>query len=432
MEKLNTRHQNLVIIIILFFLGVSQIFGQTDIHTFQFSGLPVYHWDVVNVNSPNQDQSRIFLYFKTAFDELTFVREDSIYKAKYEISVVIADEDNFQVDGKVWQEEVKARNYEMTNSRKFFSITYEQFDLPPAHYRITIGFTDLETKKTRPDKKKLKLKDFRKGKLAISDIAFVRNLQVDSLGVKSFTPEIADYIVDVSRELHGYFEIYSRIKDENYEISYHIRNAKGKKIFTHNYKRRSDGERTLENFPLSLGDLPQGRYELRLNVKQGNQKSDTKKNFFIRWTDMPSTIYDIDLAIKQIKYIAEKSEWDKLKKADPEEQLETFKKFWKKRDPSPGTPANEWMDDYFNRVAYANAKFSGFRDGWKSDMGMIFIIFGPPSDVERHPFAVDSKPYEIWYYYNINKQFVFMDESGFGEYRLLTRSWEDWRNLIRH
>ena len=53
-------------------------------------------------------------------------------------------------------------------------------------------------------------------------------------------------------------------------------------------------------------------------------------------------------------------------------------------------------------------------------MGMIYILFGPPTSVDRHPFEVDSKPYEVWNYYQINKQFVFLDESGFGDYRLIT------------
>jgi hypothetical protein len=53
-------------------------------------------------------------------------------------------------------------------------------------------------------------------------------------------------------------------------------------------------------------------------------------------------------------------------------------------------------------------------------MGMIFILFGPPSNIERHPFEIDYKPYEIWYYYELNREFVFVDETGFGEYRLVS------------
>jgi len=147
---------------------------------------------------------------------------------------------------------------------------------------------------------------------------------------------------------------------------------------------------------------------------------------------MPSTISDIDLAITQLKYIADKKEFDKLKNASPEERLEQFEKFWKEHDPTPGTEENEWMDEFYRRIQFANENFTAFREGWKTDMGMIYIIFGPPSDIERHPFDLENKPHEYWIYHNINKEFVFMDQSGFGEYRLLTTGWEAWRSSIKN
>jgi hypothetical protein len=49
---------------------------------------------------------------------------------------------------------------------------------------------------------------------------------------------------------------------------------------------------------------------------------------------------------------------------------------------------------------------------------MVLIRFGSPQNVERHPFESDSKPYEIWYYYDQNREFIFVDETGFGDYRL--------------
>jgi hypothetical protein len=57
-------------------------------------------------------------------------------------------------------------------------------------------------------------------------------------------------------------------------------------------------------------------------------------------------------------------------------------------------------------------------------MGMVFILFGSPSNVERHPFDIDAKPYEIWTYYDFNRSIIFVDETGFGDYRLLTPVWD--------
>ena len=52
-------------------------------------------------------------------------------------------------------------------------------------------------------------------------------------------------------------------------------------------------------------------------------------------------------------------------------------------------------------------------------MGMVFIVLGMPDNIDRHPFDPDSKPYEIWQYYNLNRSFGFKDTTGFGDYRLM-------------
>jgi len=54
----------------------------------------------------------------------------------------------------------------------------------------------------------------------------------------------------------------------------------------------------------------------------------------------------------------------------------------------------------------------------------VFIVLGSPNNVDRHPFDYDSKPYEVWSYYEFNRQVVFVDETGFGDYKLLTPIWD--------
>ena len=57
-------------------------------------------------------------------------------------------------------------------------------------------------------------------------------------------------------------------------------------------------------------------------------------------------------------------------------------------------------------------------------MGYVYIMYGEPSSIERHPFEMDTKPYEIWTYYELNKQFIFVDDTGFGDYRLRNPMWD--------
>ncbi len=407
--------------------------AQVEMKQSQLYDLPTFHYDLVNVASPDATLSRLQLYLKIAFDELQFILSDEGFQARYEVSVVIYDQNGNQVDGKTQEEEVRVDSFDMTNSRLAYSVSYLKFDLEPGRYKIAIGLTDIETQKKRTIKDEFKLSDFTEKKLMVSNISLVRNLQVDSLGVKSYFPEIASCIKDVTDQLFVYFEIYSQSEDdEQFEISYTVKNMRGKEIIKNSYNRRKDEARTLESFPLATSDFAQGQYLLKLSVKCGLRSAETEKALFIRWANMPATISDIDLAIRQIKYIADKKEFDDLNNAVADEKLQKFEEFWREHDPTPGTEANEGMDEFYERVQFTNENFSVFREGWKTDMGMIYIIFGAPSDIERHPFDLENKPYEVWYYHDINKEFVFMDQTGFGEYRLLTTGWESWRNSVKN
>jgi len=114
-----------------------------------------------------------------------------------------------------------------------------------------------------------------------------------------------------------------------------------------------------------------------------------------------------------------------MEKAPDDKKQEVFNAFWKKLDPTPGTDTNELMDEYYRRIAFSNANFSVYRDGWKTDMGLVYIVLGPPDDIERNPYNVDAtvfrRPvyaYESWFYYDINLSFLFVDERGFGDYRV--------------
>jgi len=145
----------------------------------------------------------------------------------------------------------------------------------------------------------------------------------------------------------------------------------------------------------------------------------------MRWVSVPTTLAEIDLAIRQAKYIATSKEYEAMADAPTlEEKEKLFTEFWKKRNPSPGFSRNQAMEEYYNRVQYSNDHFSHFIDGWRTDMGMVFITLGAPGSVDRHPFEIDSKPYEIWTYYDYNRQVIFVDESGFGDYRLQTPIWD--------
>jgi hypothetical protein len=69
-------------------------------------------------------------------------------------------------------------------------------------------------------------------------------------------------------------------------------------------------------------------------------------------------------------------------------------------------------------------------------MGMVYVIYGEPGNIDKHPFGDSEtgydKPYEIWDYYDISKRFIFIDDSGFGDYRLITPMYDREATRIRY
>lgn len=81
------------------------------------------------------------------------------------------------------------------------------------------------------------------------------------------------------------------------------------------------------------------------------------------------------------------------------ERYEFIEQFWKQRDPSPRTTANEFRDEHYRRIAYANERFRAGEPGWKTDRGRVYINWGPPDQIESHPSGEGKiGPFEIWRY----------------------------------
>jgi len=94
-----------------------------------------------------------------------------------------------------------------------------------------------------------------------------------------------------------------------------------------------------------------------------------------------------------------------LKLPDNEERDQFIQQFWDRRNPKPGSAENEFREEYYRRIAYANEHFAAGVPGWKTDRGRIYIMYGPPDEIDSHPFASAdfAKPTEIWRYRYIDE-----------------------------
>lgn len=390
--------------------------------------LPVFNYDIVNFPEPDTSASRIDIFVQVPFSTIRFIKTPAgKFTSEYSITVSIFNENKeILLTEKSWVEKVEAEGFDQTLSSSNYHLSYRYFLLDPQKYNIRIAVEDKESRKEFQVENAVTVRNFYTG-LAVSDIIIVE--------AKHWSPESNTIYPNISRSIlssrEGIPLYYEVISDSGTEIkiNYTIASVEKKNIIytSSEILEVTAGEnkmyKKIDGIDLGLGD-----YLLTIQIEDEklNRNSVTQKRFIARLPGVPFVIKDIDKAIEQMIYIASTSEIDSIK-ASPtdDEKLKKFFDYWKRKDPNPATSENEVFNEYYRRIEYANKNFTHYVEGWRTDMGMVYIILGSPSNVDRHPFELNSKPYEIWYYYELNRQFVFMDYTGFGDYRLITPFYGD-------
>lgn len=140
---------------------------------------------------------------------------------------------------------------------------------------------------------------------------------------------------------------------------------------------------------------------------------------------------------KDVAYIITDQERAAFKKLQTDEERENFiELFWRRRDPDPDTDENEFREEYYERIAYANEHYTSGIPGWKTDRGRIYIMYGKPDELESHPSGgsyerpsyegggeTSTYPFEIWFYRYLpgigsGIEIEFVDPTGSGEYHI--------------
>jgi GWxTD domain-containing protein len=140
---------------------------------------------------------------------------------------------------------------------------------------------------------------------------------------------------------------------------------------------------------------------------------------------------------EDVRWIITPEEQAAFKQLSNDEERDAFiEQFWLRRDPTPDTPENEYKDEHYRRIAYANEHFAAGIPGWRTDRGRIYIAYGPPDQIESHPSGgmyerpieegggdTSTFPFEDWRYryiegigQEVNLEFV--DTCMCGDYHL--------------
>jgi len=422
----------------------------------------------------NEDSLYVEIYYSISARALKLSQIEGQSHLKAEINIDINTEDNAQ--------KITSRNYSFDNiltgdieqSLNRFLTGLVGFSLEPAKYNLKFSINDLNDEKNHhvidfP----LEVQNFSDENFSISDLQLCTNIIENSENTNSYFfknsfetyPNPSGIFGEGLPTLFYYTELYNLQHGDNLnplKLMITIFNFQGKerskkeKLISRKYNS------IVEVGALSLAKFPSGSYTLALTLVDTATRYGivSTKRFFVYNTqvkeEMASKFAEADVlssefnvmseeelnsAFLMSRYVASSAEidqWDKIEDLDGKKNF--LFKFWKLRDPDPLSPKNERKIEYFERIKQANEQFTTPRmEGWKSDRGRIYVVYGEPSEIDRFPSEMDAYPYEIWSFHHIEGGviFVFGDITGISQMQLLHSTHrgemrdENWFNRIK-
>jgi GWxTD domain-containing protein len=422
------RSSKYMLLLLIVFSFSSLTFAQKRdrFSEFQQIGLPKFSLNAINLRSEIPGKTKVIVYVEIPYYNLQFVKAGDLYKATYEVdlSVLLGEqEDGPRVDSKLWKSTVEVETFEETNSKIRFDISETEFNIDPTIYTILANLTDKDTKRNVIKSTSLIVPQFGLKDLELSDPIIAKQIHVAEDGAYEIEPNVDRTIMNSQEPIFVFYEIYSD-SSEMVNLYTRIVNQNGDIVREISDKRYVTPTVTRHYQMINISDLSVGHYVLEMMGQNNTTTALRGSSFRIHISGLPSSVADLESAIRQLRYIARSKTIKEILGAAPMAQEPMFKKFWSNRDPDPSTPENELMLEYYSRIERTNVFFGGFRDGWETDRGEVYIRFGAPSEIERQAYNTNNKAYEVWYYYPSNKKYIFVDEMGFGEYRLVSELWQ--------
>lgn len=385
----------------------------------------------------NSDSNRVDFNYFIPHKFLIYTRDtDTSYKAQCEITLELKNLTTNRTEVRQIQNRIfrKSNIYNSTNEEIPYISGIFSLKLLTGKYKIIFEVRDIESSRTYKDNRT----DFEiiSPTKSISDVLFIEQFDTSTI----FTSKIFNIsygnIIPFDKRYFAYFEVDKRIstqttpKIELYNVTEtrkeNIQTTQNYKIIPSNrlipnidsvyysFEENSIYDGILIFLPLNQMNI--GDYEL---VIKFDDKESIRKLFQVRWIDIPKSLKDIRLAIDLLGYIASVEEIREMKILNPKAAKEKFETFWKKFDPTPETAYNEAMAIYYHRADYATEQFTTIKGelGAKTDRGKIYILYGPPSNIER-TILPRTTPKEIWTYKRLSKKFIFEDNNLDGNYKL--------------
>lgn len=370
-----------------------------------------------------EDGPEVTVALRVPYAELFFRKEGKVYRAHFDVLIVLRDGKR-QVGGDLWPQTLEVATYADTKARDIFFQKVVRLPAEPGKLHATATLSESESGRRNKVEWDLVVPNYQRESLSLSTLWVVGCQDSLALGggeSRAVPLPPSDWVLT-----HRYGEPIRAlcVVGQVYQGKVSAATRIVWKVIDEQRQTAVSGEFALPagnpapfRFRPDLSALWLGTYIMEVTVHRDRETA--RRQFFFQMDEsMISLDTNQEQSIDLIRLIEKPGEVDSLQSAPAVERKEAWNRFWKRRDPTPDTEENEYKDEFFERVRYANENFGVLEPGWRSDRGGIYIQYGPPDQVDRHTQNIDGPPYEVWIYDRLNRRFVFVDYDGFGRYEL--------------
>ncbi len=417
-----------IAILTLFFITASL---KAQVIQPSFFDKPFYFDAVCFKADDNSDSSkgRVDVYALIPYQTLAFEKHKDVFGAKYRFIVEVYNSDGQSVRKKIFNKSLAAGGYFKAQGGKgdFVRLTHS-FYLPKGDYQIDAILIDDFANKNYSKSRAISVINFNLYSLSLSGIMLLSAIE-ESGGEYIITPHLSENVGLIDGNFFIFYEVYDNVGLDSIALVYEIVDESGNRINkSDKFWVEADKSRTrhFKNVQMSP-NLEQGKFKIRLIALQPGGSLADKDTYYaiaersIKYFKTISgyLMKDIKKAIEYLRYAANQKDIEYIKSgANKAEKRKRFQEFWESMDPSPNTERNEAFEEYYRRINYANKHFQSYTQGWLADMGRVYIIFGKPDYTERYNSYSGRAQYIRWKYNKRNREFLFVDYTGMGDYRL--------------
>ncbi|HEX8849166.1 MAG TPA: GWxTD domain-containing protein [Gemmatimonadaceae bacterium] len=373
------------------------------------------------------DTTLVLLTLSLPNRALTFVREGDHYRAGYDV-IVDARHGGGSARKEQGRQIVRVASYKET-SRGDESLIFQQFlRLTPESYTLNLTVRDVES-----------------GRTTVRDV----NVTVPRIGATGFSSAVPVYeaeprlrrdtlplLVPNARETAVFGQdsslmVYLERYGGSGPVQASVRDANGVVLWRDSIPLPTSGGMSSGMITLPITQLGPG---VDTFLAWGGAGGDTTRTPLVVSFGEGIAITSFDEMLSYLRYFALPDVLAPLRNAAPQDRGRAWLAFLRATDPDQTTPEHEGLRDYFIRIEQANLRYrEEGGPGWLTDRGKVFVSLGDPDQIyeQGQGDIAQRGRVQIWEYTQYRTQLVFIDQTGFGRYRLTTTSEMEFQSLVR-